>query len=193
MKQHVAANAIAGTVIVLIAALTQAAAFEMTPAAQGELDKAKVVLAKWAASPAVVNAVKEQNAKGPIPGLDNAKWKTMRRTDPVVKGFETNAAGQFLKARMDEHKNVINKVFLNAAKGEKVAFGEKTISYLHAGDPKFDVPYGTGKAWQGKPWFDESIQTYAIQVSVPVLSDGHAIGVLVGSVSLSYLESVSRK
>jgi hypothetical protein len=74
-----------------------------------------------------------------------------------------------------------------------VAFVEKTTSYIHVGSAKFDVPFGTGKSWQGKPEFDESSQTYAVQVAVPILADGKTIGVLVAGINLSHLEKVARK
>ena len=187
------------TGLVLVGALglfaieAAAASFEITPAIQAELEKQKAVVAKWAASPAIVSAVAEQNRKGPIAGMDNAKWKVTRRTDPMVTGFQSNAAGQFLKARLAESQGAVSEAFLNAAQGEKVAFYEKTTSYIHRGSSKFDVPFNTGKSWQGKPEFDESSQTYAIQISVPVLAEGKAIGALVVGVNLSYLEKVAKK
>ena len=187
------------TGLVLVGALglfaieAAAASFEITPAIQAELEKQKAVVAKWAASPAIVSAVAEQNRKGPIAGMDNAKWKVTRRTDPMVTGFQSNAAGQFLKARLAESQGAVSEAFLNAAQGEKVAFYEKTTSYIHRGSAKFDVPFNTGKSWQGKPEFDESSQTYAIQISVPVLAEGKTIGALVVGVNLSYLEKVAKK
>ena len=88
------------TGLVLVGALglfaieAAAASFEITPAIQAELDKQKAVVAKWVAAPAIVSAVAEQNRKGPIAGMDNAKWKVTRRNDPMVTGFQSNAAGQ---------------------------------------------------------------------------------------------------
>ena len=187
------------TGLVLVGALglfaieAAAASFEITPAIQAELEKQKAVVAKWAASPAIVSAVAEQNRKGPIAGMDNAKWKVTRRTDPMVTGFQSNAAGQFLKARLAESQGAVSEAVLHAAQGEKVAFYEKTTSYTHRGSSKFDVPFNTGKSWQGKPEFDESSQTYAIQISVPILAEGKAIGALVVGVNLSYLEKVAKK
>jgi hypothetical protein len=174
-------------------ALAASEGFQMTPAVQAELDRQKIVIAGWAASAPVVNAVVEQNRKGPIAGLDNAKWKITRRRDPVVTAFQTNAAGQFLKAKVEETKGAISEAFLSAGHGEKVAFVEKTSSYIHMGAPKFDVPFTTGRAWQGQPEFDESSQTYAIQISVPVLGDGKPVGVLVVGVNLSHLQNLARR
>lgn len=183
--------------LVLVCALSglaMAASFEITPAVQAELDRQKQALATWAADPAIVHAVKEQNAKGPIAGMDNAKWKTVRRSDPVVAGLVGNPAGQFLKRKIEASGGGLDKAFLNGAHGEKVAFAEKTISYLHKGQEKFDVPMRSGKAWQmSQPWFDESLQAYALQVAVPVMDGGAPIGVLVASVPLTHLEKVAKK
>jgi hypothetical protein len=178
-----------GAVVAMVALAW--AAFEVTPAIQKEIDKHVEAAKGWAANPVIVKAVEAQNGKGPIPGMDNAKWKTVRRSDDVVKGFQTCEAGKFLKAKADEAKDAYPEAFLSAAQGEKVAFIEKTTSYIHKGAPKFDVPFG-GKSWQGAPEFDESSQTHQIQISVPVVSSGKAIGVLVVGINLTKLEKAGK-
>jgi hypothetical protein len=183
--------AVAVVAVLPVAALAQN--FEITSSVQAELEKQKQVVAGWAADPVIVNAVKEQNAKGPIPGMDNPTWKTTRRSDPAVKAFQANPAGQFLRAKLEATGGAVSEAFLNGNKGEKVAFFEKTTSYIHAGSGKHDVPFSTGKAWQGKPEFDESSQTYAVQIAVPVLDGGKPIGSLVVGVNLSHLEKVAKK
>ena len=183
---------IAAAAVALLAAGAAAAGFEMTASVQTELDRQKTIVAGWAANPTIVNAVAEQNRKGPIEGMDNTKWKATRRSDAVVTSFQSNAAGQLLKAKLTESQGAFSEAFLNAAAGEKVAFVEKTTSYIHKGAPKFDVPFTTGRAWQGQAEFDESSQTYAIQISVPVLGDGRPVGVLVVGVNLSHLQTVAR-
>jgi len=181
------------TAVALLGASAMAGGFEMTAGVQAELDKQKGIVASWAASPVIVGAVLEQNRRGPIAGMDNAKWKVTRRSDPMVTAFQSNQAGQFLKTKLVESQGAVSEAFLNAARGEKVAFAEKTTSYIHKGAAKFDVPFNTGKAWQGEAEFDESSQTYAIQVSVPVLAEGKPIGALVVGVNLSYLEKLAKK
>ncbi len=169
------------------------AAFEVTPAVQKEIDRHIEVVKGWAANPVIVNAVLAQNQKGPIAGMDNGKWKTVRRSDDLVKGFQTNEAGKYLKQQADGASGMYPEAFLSAAQGEKVAFIEKTTSYIHKGAAKFDVPFGSGKAWQGQPEFDESSQTHQIQVSVPVASGGKPVGVLVVGLNLTNLEKVGKK
>ncbi|MBA4422557.1 MAG: hypothetical protein C0390_05560 [Syntrophus sp. (in: bacteria)] len=145
----------------------------------------------WAASPIVVEAVLAQNKKGPIAGMDNAKWKTVPESDAVVKGFINNEAGKFLQAELAKTEGVCVSAFLNAAQGEKVAFTDKTGSYIHKGSAKFDVPFTTGKLWQGKPELEDKI--YVIQIAVPVLSDGKPIGALVVEIDGSKLEALAKK
>jgi hypothetical protein len=186
------------TVLALATALVAAAApvraFEITPAVQAELDRQKAAVVEWAAHPLVIGAVREQNSRGPIPGMDNAKWKATRRSDPLVQAMVQAPAGVFLKRRIDASRGALDKAFISAARGEKVAFAEKTISYLHRGQEKFDVPMSTGKPWQmAKPWFDESLQGYAVQVAAPVLDGGKPIGVIVASVPLAHLEKIARR
>jgi hypothetical protein len=187
-------NPILWVIALVLAMVVPAAALEITPAVQTELDKQKAALVKWAADPVIVAAVTEQNGKGPLAGMDNAKWKTIRRSDPIVQAMVKSQAGEFLKKKIETSGGALDKAFLSAAQGEKVAFAEKTISYVHKGQEKFDVPMSTGKPWQmSKEWFDESLQGYAIQVAVPVMDGGKAIGVIVASVPVSYLEKTAKK
>jgi len=166
--------------------------FEITPAIQKELDRKIEVVKGWAANPVIVKAVEEQNAKGPIAGMDNAKWKLLRRSDDIVKALESNEAGKFLKKKLDESNEEFVRAFLNGSHGEKVGFSEKTIAYLHKGQAKFDAPFSTGKPWQGSPEFDEPTKTHDIQVAVPVMSGGKPIGVLIVGVSLTKLEKLAK-
>jgi hypothetical protein len=145
----------------------------------------------WAGSPVVVEAVLAQNAKGPIPGMDNAKWKTVPESDAIVQGFINNEAAKFLKAEMAKTEGICVGAFLNAVQGEKVAFSDKTGSYIHKGSAKFDVPFTTGKTWQGKPELEDNV--YIIQISVPVLSEGKPIGALVVEIDGSKLEGLAKK
>lgn len=161
----------------------------LSPRAQKHLDAQKKVVAEWAALPEVVSAVKAQNQKGPPPEMTNEKWKLLRARDPMVKALQENAAAKVLSAKVAAGPpQTYCEVFLSAAKGEKVALLSKTSYYLHQGKPKFDVPFTTGKSWQGALEFDESSQQYSVQISVPVLDGGTPIGVLVVGLMHAALE-----
>jgi hypothetical protein len=181
-------------VMVLVANLAWAAScFEVMEEVQTRITWQVWNADGWAANPLLVEAVLAQNKKGPIPGMDNAKWKTVPESDAVVQGFIKNDVAQFLAAEMANTDGICTGAFLNAAQGEKVAFTEKTGSYIHKGSAKFDAPFTSGKAWQGKPELDDSGKVYEIQISVPVLSEGKPIGVLVVELNGTRLEELSKK
>ncbi len=184
MKTSVAAAALAA----LLA--SRALALDLAPAVQKELAHQTDAVKSLAGSPVLVKAVLEQNGKGPIPGMTNEKWKTVRRSDDVVRAFVASDAGKLLVKKVGDSDGLWVRAFLSGASGEKVAFTEKTISYLHAGQPKFDVPFSTGKPWQGAPELDTVTQTHDVQIAVPVQSGGKPIGVLVVGVSLDRLGKV---
>lgn len=182
-------------VISLLATLAWAggSCFEIMPLVQGEITQKVWLAGGWAGSAPVVQAVLAQNQKGPIPGMDNAKWKTVPENDAIVQGFIKNGAALFLKEELEKTEGIVTGAFLNAAQGEKVAFTDKTGSYIHKGSAKFDAPFTTGKPWQGQPELDDSGKVYEVQISVPVLSDGKTIGVLVVEINATKLEENAKK
>lgn len=166
--------------------------FEITAEVQAQIDAYKKEIATWAAEPKVVAAVIAQNKQGPIEGMDNKKWKTLRRRSEEVTVFQTNDAAKALESKAKATKGIVSEAFLNAAKGEKVAFLEKTSSYLHDTSSKFTTPFSKKTPWQGAPEFDESSQAYAVQISVPVFDTADKekktpIGVLVVGLNVTQL------
>jgi ribosome-associated translation inhibitor RaiA len=182
-----------GLAVVLLVASPVWAHFEVTPEIQEQITQ-KIWLANgWAGSAPVVDAVLAQNQKGPIAGMDNPKWKTVPENDAIVQGFIKNEAAAFLKEELEKTDGIVTGAFLIAAQGEKVAFTEKTGSYIQKGAEKFDAPFTGGKAWQGKPELDDSGKVYEVQVSVPVQSDGRTIGVLVVEINATKLAEMTKK
>lgn len=180
----------AALVLAFGAAIAGRAPADLAPAVEKELLRQTEAAKTLAANPVVVKAVLDQNARGPIPGMTNEKWKSARRSDDLVRGFVSCEAGKVLVKKVGDSEGLWVRAFLSGSSGEKVAFTEKTISYLHAGQPKFDVPFSTGKAWQGAPELDTVTQKHDVQIAVPVLSGGKTIGVLVVGVSLDKIEKV---
>lgn len=145
----------------------------------------------WAASPAVIEAVLAQNKKGPIVGMNNAKWKVTPKSDAIVQDFINNDIGQFFKTEIAKTEGICIRAFLNATQGEEVAFTDKPGSYIHKGAPNFDAPFARGKTWQGKPELENRI--YVIQIAVPVLSEGKPIGILAADINGTKLEELSKQ
>lgn len=140
---------------------------------------------EWAADPVIVNAVKAANSapSAEVAAMTQDKWKALPILDPFVRGFTKNAAGEFLKGKKSD---VVTEAFLSSADGKKVAFLNKPSNWCHQGKPKHDVPM-TGKTWQGPVEVDESTGLQQVQVAVPVMDGGKAIGSLVVGLGVAKL------
>jgi len=169
-----------GLACLLVAAATSSAA---DAALQAKLDAKIEVVKAWAADPVVVAAVKAHNASEPADhtAMTQDKWTALTVLDPFVRSFTKTDAAAFLKTKKTDE---VSEAFLSDAKGDKVAFLAKTTNWCHKGKPKHDVPM-TGKVWQGNVEVDESTGMQQIQVAVPVMDGGKAIGSLVVGLSVA--------
>lgn len=164
-----------------------AQAGDITPKMQKSIDAYKAKAVKWAADPVIVKAVKEANAKGPIPMLGNAKWREIAANDPLIKGFETNTAGQLITKWMNEDAKAINKIVVSGNRSHRVAFTSMPAIYIGKGKPNFDEAFG-GKVWQQsetKP--DPSTQVESVQIAAPIRDGSAVIGVLLVSLTAAAL------
>jgi hypothetical protein len=172
--------------VIGVCAGAASAAAAIDPAVQAKID-AQVKLAQaWAGDPAIVNAVKAQNATPPAThaGMTQEKWTGLTGFDPLVLSFTSGPAAQFLKSKKDA---VVSEAFVSSADGTKVAFLAKTTNWSHKGKPKHDVPM-SGKTWQGEPETDQSTGLQQIQIAVPVMDGGKAIGSLVVGLQMARLK-----
>jgi hypothetical protein len=161
---------------------------EITPAMQQKIEAAKKKAVVWAANPNLIKAVQESNAKGPIPGMGNAKWRELKETDPLVQGFITSPAGKLITEWMNADAKGINKIVLSGDKSHRVAFTSMPAVYIGKGRPNFDEPFN-GKVWQqdeSKP--DPSTNIDTVQIAAPVKDGGKTIGVLLVSLTAANLK-----
>lgn len=124
----------------------------------------------------MVSAAKEANAKGPIAGMNNAKWDELTDTDPVVTEMQTSPAGLYAK-KLEEDKSIY-KVTIWDDKGNMVASSAKTLIYNAATRPAFTGAM-KGKAWSApevKP--DPTTQKKSVNISAPIMDGGKIIGVM---------------
>ena len=162
-----------------------AGAAGLDAAQQGNVDAKVKEIQSWAATPAIVDAVKAYNAaKSPeAAAMDQAKWTGLSVIDPFVRSLTKNPAAEVLKAKKGE---VVSEAFLSGADGGKVAFLGKPTGWSHKGKPKHDQPM-SGKNWQGPVEIDESSGLQQVQVAVPVVDGGKPIGSLVVGLSVGKL------
>ena len=181
------------TWMIAFAALSLAAqgvvAGDITPKMQPKIDAYKKQAAEWAANPEIVKAVKEANAKGPIAGMGNAKWREeVKESDPIASGLVSSATGQLLTKWMAADAKGINKIVLSGEKSHRVAYTSMPAKYLGKGAPNFDDSID-GKPWQqGESKPDPSTDIDSVQISAPVSDGGKVIGVLLVSLTAANLK-----
>ena len=139
-----------------------------------------------AADPAVVKAVKEANAKGltmeKILELDKAWIEIMdAKKEPTafMKSFSANATAKVLE-KVEKAKPYFVEFILTDNQGANVALTGMTSDYWQGDEPKFTNAFANGKGdvYIARPQKDKSTGEVISQVSVPVMSDGKAIGTL---------------
>jgi hypothetical protein len=184
-----AASSVNAMKLLLLAAALIAANFAnaatLDATTQSKVDAKVKEIQGWAAADAIVSAVRSTNAaKTPeAAAMNQDKWKTLTLLDPFVRSLAKNPAGEFLRSKKSD---AVTEAFLSAADGSKVAFLSKSSNWSHKGKPKHDVPM-SGKTWRGDVEVDESTGLQQVQVAVPVMDGGKAIGSLVVGLSIGAL------
>ena len=174
--------------VVLASWFGMALAGDITPKMQVKIDAYKKQAASWAADPAIVKAVKDANARGPIPMMGNAKWRELKETDPIITGFTSNPTGQMLTKWMNADAKGINKIVLSGSKGQRVAYTSMPAIYIGKGKPNFDEAFD-GKLWhQGESKPDPSTNIDTVQIAAPVKDGSDVIGVLLVSLTAANLK-----
>jgi hypothetical protein len=145
-----------------------------------------------ASNPVIIKAVKEQNAKDiPLTRIlqINKSWidTTNSNKEPTefMKSFVANAAAKAL-TKIEFRKPYLGEFILTDNQGANVALTGITSGYWQGDEPKFTDAYANGKGniYIARPQKDKSTGETISQVSVPVMSDGKAIGTLTVGVRL---------
>ena len=148
---------------------------------QAKVDSYKKKITEWAADPVLVAAVKEANAKGPIAGMNNAKWSDLDEKDQLAVSLQTSAAGKIVTELSKDPG--ISKLYLRDEHANLVASSNKALVYNNGTKPWITDPMKDGKAWSGKEIKpDPTTQIKGVHLSAPILSGGKPIGILHTSV-----------
>lgn len=159
---------------------------EFEPAVRAYLDSQ---IRGWASDPVLIDAITRQNTRNAnltqadIDALDLA-WRAdvgapaSDLIDPVL----TNEAAAHLRAVVEASGNLITEAFVMDALGLNVAASAVTSDMWQGDEEKFAATYpmGPDAVHIGEVEFDESTQTYQVQVSIPLVdpASGTAIGAL---------------
>lgn len=176
-----------------LTAITGSLYAEVAPQAVRDLAPS---LKSWGMNTVLINAVKEQNSRST--SLDAIKkidkeWMGSTGVTPFMKPLMENAAARELK-KLEQSKPYFTEVFLMDNQGANVAMTNKTSDYWQGDEAKFTKSFngGQGGIDIGKVKFDKSTQAYLVQVSVPVMEDGKAIGAITIGVNVDELEKTGK-
>ena len=159
---------------------------------QQKLSELADKLAKTGHDAALIAAVQSQNSQKLTMQVINErdkKWQATSGMDDFMKGLMSNAGAKRLSQIEKEHR-VIVESFLMDNKGANVAMTNKTSDYWQGDEAKFIKSFngGKGAVFIDKAKFDKSAQAYVVQISVPVISNGSAIGAITYGVNVDDLK-----
>jgi hypothetical protein len=161
-------------------------------APQEVVDMAQAELAEIGTDPIIVAAVKAENEKGKTLGeikeMDN-QWKETPGIADYMQALMDSQCGRHLR-KIQESKVFFSEIFVTDNQGANVAMTDKTSDYWQGDEAKFTETYkdGAGAIHISEVEFDDSSQTYLVQVSVPVKDQDKVIGVITFGIDLDSLE-----
>lgn len=161
---------------------------DSTASAEALLENKQRVVQHMALNPAVVRAVRQQNADPASPEVRKeyeSEWGSEGVYTPLKRALEGSAAGQFLKAHV-ERDPVMIQATLTDAEGDTVALFPAQGPYFHGDADAWRDAYnnGKGKVITLGPTDDDGDGKATLTIAAPVIEQGKAIGVLVVAASL---------
>ena len=143
---------------------------------------AKNILAPIGQDKVIVMAVKAQNKKGK--SLDSIKrldsvWKGEDGIADYMEPILNSKTADHLREIVGEHP-FLWEIFVMDNQGANVAMTDKTGDYWQGDEAKFQKSFADGKGavFVDEPEFDESFGTDVLQISLPVMDRGKAIGAI---------------
>jgi hypothetical protein len=147
----------------------------------------------WLADATVTDAIIKQNAnhanldEASIIALDK-KWRADDET--LISTTTHNALSTFLKGKQDASEGLFTEIFIMDDKGLNVGQSALTSDYWQGDEAKWQKTYamGAGAVHVSEVEFDESTQSYQVQISTTISQDGHPIGAMTLGVNAEMIE-----
>ncbi len=161
-------------------------------APQKVIDLANSTLVKLGTDNTIIQAVKAENAKNKtlaqVKELD-AKWKATPGIAGFMKPLMESKCGRHLSS-IQNASPYYAEIFVMDNLGGNVCMTDKTSDYWQGDEAKFKESYkdGKGALHVSKVKFDDSTQTYVVQVSVPVVDGSEIIGAITFGVDVDKIE-----
>lgn len=152
-------------------------------------------LARVAADPIVVRAVRLQNVSGltaeQIAAIDEA-W-IEGGADSRVKSILENLCSQRLRS-LRSTEPAYKEIFAADARGANVCMSQRTTDFFQGDEAKWKKAFngGAGQISIQLPDYDLSVQGVVAHISLPIFSEGQTIGVLMVGVDPQLLSGRGR-
>ena len=161
-------------------------------APQKVVDLAHSTLAQLGTDPIIVKAVKNENAKGKTLSQIQAMDKRWMDTPGIVDYMQAlmdSECGKYLQG-IQKAAPYYSEIFVTDNLGANVAMTDKTSDYWQGDEAKFKKSFngGAGSVFVDEVKFDDSTQAYLVQVSVPVMDAGRAIGAITIGIDVDKLK-----
>jgi hypothetical protein len=166
--------------------------YAVEKAPQKVVDLASSTLVQLGTDPAIVSAVKAENAKGKtlaqIQELDE-KWKTTPGIADYMKAMMEFPCAQRLR-EIQKSAPYYSEIFVMDNQGGNVAMTDKTSDYWQGDEAKFKESFkdGAGAVHISDVEFDDSSQAYLVQVSIPVKDGDNVIGAMTIGIDVDKIE-----
>ena len=177
---------------VTVAALVLVNSLHAEKAPQKVVDLANSILVSYGNDAVIVKAVTDQNARGA--SLDDIKkidetWRKTAGTSDFMKKLINSECAPRLKSIIEKHPFIV-EVFVMDNQGANVAMNDKTSDYWQGDEAKFTESFagGKGAVFVDDVEFDDSSQSYLVQISVPVRKDGVAVGAITFGVDVDKVQ-----
>jgi hypothetical protein len=179
-------------VIIILATILGFGTAYAEKAPQKVLDLANTTMAAFGTDPIIVNAVKAENAKGKTLDqikAEDTKWQADAGLADYMKALIDSECGKYLR-KVQESGPYYAEIFVTDNQGANVAMTDKTSDYWQGDEPKFIKSFagGAGAVFVDEVKFDDSSQTYSVQVSVPVKDGAKAIGSITFSIDVDKIK-----
>ena len=161
-------------------------------APQKVVDLANSTLLNLGTDSVIVNAVKDENAKGKtldqIKAMDE-KWKAHAGIADYMQALMDSGCGKHLR-KIQNGSPYYAEIFVMDNQGANVAMTDKTSDYWQGDEAKFTNSFNSGKGavFVDDVEFDISTQAYLVQVSVPVKDGDKTIGAITIGVDVDKIE-----
>ncbi len=156
------------------------------------VELANTALAAMGKDPIIVNAVKAENAKAKTMDqikAQDTKWQADAGVADYMQAIMDSECGKHLQD-IQKSAPYYSEIFVTDNQGANVAMTDKTSDYWQGDEPKFVKSFagGTGAVFVDEVKFDDSSQTYLVQVSVPVMDGAMAIGAITVGIDVEKVE-----